>query len=189
MTHTTSKPPKGHGTASYDSKAEASASHLLAAHGIVRESGLLPVNFKDADGEQFAAKPDFIHSATGVYFEFKDSFLNGTKTKGTAERQHQASRSGSPGFKDLSFSWSNSAVKLGIVQEGIAAAGGALVALFWHEPDRKTIGRLNRKGIFWTVYGSPSWRSLLGFLKMRSHGLPVTLAFANEAGRPMHAFR
>lgn len=189
LTHTTQKPTQGHGTASYDSRAEASASHLLATHGIVRdESGLLPTTFRDADGRQFAAKPDFIHPPTGIYFEFKDSFLNGTKTKTTAERQHQSSRSKSPGYKDLKFSWSNSAVKLALVQEGMADAGRALIALFWHEPDQKTIGRMNRQGIFWTVYDSPSWRSLLGFLKMRSHGIPVTLSFTNGAGSVAHTF-
>lgn len=172
----------GHGGASYDSESEAQASHILAEHGIVRDtSGFLPVWFHDADGQRFQAKADFIHPATGVRFEFKDSFLNGTKTKATAESQHAASRTSSPALRHLKFSWSNSVAKLATVQDGIASTGGALVALFWREPDPATVARLNRRGVFWTVYGSPSWRSLVGFLKLRAAGIRASLSYADGA--------
>lgn len=180
----------GHGGASYDSESEARASHVLATHGIVRDtSGFLPVWFHDADGQPFRAKADFIHPPTGVRFEFKNSFLNPVKTQATATSQYASSRCSSESMRYLKFSWSNAAPKLALVQDGMARAGGALVALLWREPDAATIKGLNKRGTFWVVYGSPAWRSLLGFLTLRAHGLAATLTFSDDHGQPVHTFR
>jgi hypothetical protein len=173
----------------FDSQLEASASVVLSPHGIVRASGLLPGVFYDANRCPFNAKADFVHIPTGVLFELKDAHLNGATTQAAAANKCRSSRSrGSARWRQIECGWNHAAAKLAHVQEGIATAGGALVALFWNEPDPATVKRLNTRGTFWVVYGSPAWRSLLGFLKLAGHGLPVSLTYRDDLGEPLHIF-
>jgi hypothetical protein len=179
----------GYGGHRYDSKLEAEASFALAGCSIVRDASTLPIPFRDADGKTFNAKADFIHPPTGIRFELKGHFLNSTKTQATAESQYEASRTTSDLWRKLRFSWSNSAVKLHIVQGGIATSGRTLIPVFWSEPDEETRGRLRRNGTFWLVYGSRGWRQLMAFLKLAAHGLACSLTFRDDAGNPLHEFR
>lgn len=164
----------------FDSQLEADASKLLAEHGIVRAAGVLPVTFYDANGAPFKARADFIHAPTGVLFELKHSSVNGAGTQARAANKRRKAWSDERNTR-VECDWNHAAEKLALVQEGIARAGGALVALFWHEPDADTIKRLHRRGTFWTVYGSPSWRSFVGFLKLRAAGIRASLAYADGA--------
>lgn len=165
----------------FDSQLEADASKLLAEHGIVRAAGVLPMTFYDANGAPFKARADFIHAPTGVLFELKDSSVNETGSQARAATKRREWRGGHERHSRIQCDWNHSAAKLALVQEGMARAGGALVALFWHEPDSATVARLNRRGTFWTVYGSRSWRSLVGFLKLRAAGVRASLAYADGA--------
>lgn len=178
----------GFNGASHDSKSEAKASFFLADFGIFASHSYLPLEFLDSTGEAFRAKSDFHHAPTGVLFEFKDSSVNGVGTKAVSQRSIANSRSTSERAKALNFGWNHSAEKLGIVQRGISGAGGALVALFGKTPDDKAIKRLNKRGIFWLVLGSPGFRLFTNMLKLTSAGLACWLTYTDDDGQPLHQF-
>ena len=171
----------------FDSALEARAAEALAPHGIVRADGLLSQTFFDSNGSPFRARADFCHQATGMLFELKDSFLNEATSQATANNKRRVWLGTNEHYRQIRCDWNHSASKLATVQEGVAATGGALVALFWNEPDAETVARLNRRGAFWLVYGSLGWRNLLAFLRLKSHGLAVTLTFGAN-GTPAHEF-
>lgn len=170
----------------FDSTLERDASKLLAPQGIVRARGVLPMTFYDSNGAPFKAKADFIHEPTGVLFELKHSSVNDVGTQARAAVKRRKAE-GNERHRWIQCDWNHSAAKLALVQEGVARAGGALVALFWHEPDPATVCRLNKRGTFWTVYRSPAWESFVAFLKLRAHGLPVSLTYSAQ-GSCSHLF-
>ena len=162
----------------FDSALEARAASVLAPHGFVRVADAIPLTFYDPEGCRFEARADFRHQPTGLLIELKDSFLNETGTKARADRKRRGWRGTNARYEQLQCGWNHSYVKLSTVQLGVAEAGGALVALFWNEPDADTISRMRRRGTFWVVHGSPGWVNLLRFLTIRSNGVPIRLEYS-----------
>jgi hypothetical protein len=180
----------GHAGNIHESAAEAEASFILAQAAIVKAGGFLPLTFADSNGEAFRAKPDFQNAPTGVWFEFKVNSLNGVASQATSRSQLAGSLSKSATYKAITFGWNHSAEKVSITQASIAEAGRALVLVFAKTPDASTIKRLNSRNVFWLVLGSPQWRQFTSFLKLASHGLPVSMTYSHpESGKPLHEFR
>jgi hypothetical protein len=104
---------------SYDSKAEKAAFPHFQRLGCIRASGHYPQRFRDADGTEFRACPDFFHPASGCWIEYKAAPLNSRTTKATADRA-EASQLKRKGFLTrydwLQCGWNHSKAKQAIVQ-------------------------------------------------------------------------
>lgn len=103
----------------YDSKAEEAAAPDFARLGCIRASGHYPQTFRDADGTEFRACPDFFHPASGCWIEFKAGPLNSKKTKANADRAIASKQEfkGSLTLYDwLQHGWHHSKTKQAIVQ-------------------------------------------------------------------------
>ena len=69
----------------YRSIAEAAISFPLYDLGIVSRDDYYPQSFVDGEGTAFKAMSDFYCPVTNIFFEFKSGYLNGIKSKSTAD--------------------------------------------------------------------------------------------------------
>jgi len=77
----------------FSSIAEAKADAIFTALGCIRCESFLPYFpdlFKDANGDEFKALPDYYHPATNTFFEYKTCALNGKKSFKTADNKLRA---------------------------------------------------------------------------------------------------
>jgi hypothetical protein len=163
----------------YRSEAEAAISFPLYNLGIVSHDDYYPQSFTDDDGASFNAMSDFFCPLTGIFFEFKNGYLNGLKSKANADRAilafNKAKASGyinkrNEALKTLMAAWSASVPKFRMVQEQTAAAGGVVVMVFDCLPDADTVGRLTRAKVFWCVFGDEAWRAFISFRTLAKNG-------------------
>lgn len=163
----------------YRSEAEAAISFQLAEHGIVSHDAYYPQTFTDTNGDVFQAMSDFLCPYTGIWFEFKSGFMNGLKTKATADsamaRFEQSLASGyikarDRDYKKLEASWSASVKKFKAVQEQVAEAGRCVVLIFDAKPDEDTIKRLNTAKVFWCIYGDEHFSKFMSFRTCAKNG-------------------
>jgi len=163
----------------HKSAAEAKASFQLFKYGIVPCEDKFEQEFIDAEGKTFRACPDFVHSATGVFFEFKTRKLNGKKTKTVADEAMRKVEEGiARGWiksKDLTFkrlenAWNHSIQKVAAVARQLPPST-PLVLLYEDEQDLNEERRCARNGVFMLSLKNLSVFTM--FLKMASIGLAV----------------
>lgn len=110
----------GHGGQPFDSAAEAKASFRFAELGCIPCKQTFPQIFKDSEGTEFQAKPDFYHPGSKLYIEFKCATLNGRKTKANADKQ-EADKLQFKGFLSdfdrINLQWNHAKQKHAIVQK------------------------------------------------------------------------
>lgn len=163
----------------YRSAPEAALSFPLYDLGIVSRDDYYPQAFTDDEGTPFEAMSDFHCPLTGIFFEFKNGYLNGLKSKSNADKAMAVFRKakaegyihkGNEALKSLMASWSASVPKFRMVQEQLAASGHCAVMVFNQLPDDQTVGRLSRSGAFWCVFGDDDWQAFQSFRTLAKHG-------------------
>ena len=156
----------------YRSISEAAISFPFYNLGIVSRDAYYPHAFVDDEGTSFEAMSDFYCPLTGIFFEFKNGFQNGIKTKASANKALAAfNKADARGFitkknraiKTLEAAWSASVQKFRMVQNQLAASGHCTVMVYDTLPDEKTIGRLTRTQAFWCIFGDTDWRAFMQF--------------------------
>lgn len=163
----------------YRSIAEAAISFPLYNLGIVSRDAYYPTCFVDDEGTTFDAMSDFYCPITGIFFEFKNGFLNGIKSKANANKAKAAfNKADALGYitkknraiETLKAAWSASVPKFRMVQDQLAASGHCAVMVYDALPDAATQGRLRRSNAFWCVFGDPTWQAFQQFRTLARHG-------------------
>ena len=163
----------------YRSIAEAAISFPLYDLGIVSRDAYYPHCFVDDEGTSFKAMSDFYCPITNIFFEFKNGYLNGIKSKATADNNLAAfNKADALGFitkknrniMTLKAAWSASVPKFCMVQNQLADSGHCVVMVYDVLPDDKTQGRLSRSGAFWCVLGDTTWRAFQQFRTLAKYG-------------------
>jgi len=176
----------------YRSIAEAAISFPLFDLGIVSRDAYYPHPFVDDEGTTFDAMSDFYCPLTGIFFEFKNGFQNGIKTKATANNKlaafHKADALGFITKKNRAISilesaWSSSVQKFRLVQTQLAATGHCVVMIYDTLPDADTQARLRRTKAFWCVFGDDDWRAFQQFRTL------ARLGFRTEYNIKGHGFK
>lgn len=109
----------GYGGQPYDSKAEAKVSFRFAELGCFPCKTKFQQTFKDADGTEFRACPDFYHAGSSLYLEFKAHTLNSRTTKTIADKRVAEKleyKGVLSSFDRLNLQWNHSKAKHAIVQ-------------------------------------------------------------------------
>ena len=175
----TFKSTQGAAGITYRSIAEAAISFPLYDLGIVSRDDYYPQSFVDSEGTAFNAMSDFYCPITNIFFEFKNGFLNGIKSKATADSNLAAlNKSDSMGYitkknrniRTLEAAWSASVPKFCMVQDQLAVSGNCAVMVYDVLPDAATQGRLRRSGAFWCVFGDITWRAFQQFRTLAKYG-------------------
>jgi hypothetical protein len=178
MSYDPSQPLIGVTGEAHLSAAEAEASYQLAPLGIVPCTDFYPVTFQDAEGAPFRAKSDFIHSASGVLFEYKCGKLNSLKHQRSAcSAQARYQKRKARGFINarnrqaemLKAGWNHSLKKQAAVVAALTPA--KVVLILKEEPDAKQAERLAKAGVFWRTLKNVPGYAL--FLRLASLGLAV----------------
>lgn len=196
----TFKPTLGAAGITYRSIAEAAISFPFYDLGIVSCDAYYPQSFVDDEGTSFEAMSDFYCPLTGIYFEFKNGFQNGIKTKATAIKKkaafHKADALGyitkdNRAISILEAAWSASVPKFCMVQNQLAASGHCAVMVYDTLPGADTQGRLRRSGAFWCVFGDTTWRAFQQFrtlakLGFRSEFIINGHTFTSHGGLVLH---
>lgn len=173
------KPTIGAAEITYRSKSEAEMSFLLQAYGIISHDAYYRLTFCDSEGTEFRAMSDFQCPYTGIYFEYKEGYMNGIRTKSNADRamcrfndQFAAGyiSQNHCDYTKLQASWSASVIKFKLVQNQLAESGGCVVLIFEKKPDSKTQGRLERANVFWCVYADEYFRRFMSFRTLARYG-------------------
>lgn len=163
----------GHGGSRYDSKAEATASYKLAELGFMRSNDKFTQTFKDAEGTEFRACPDFHHARYGLSLEFKAADLNGVKTKASADKQVADKMEWRGGFltmKDsLDYQWNHSRRKQAIVQTALTP-DRFIVCFAKAPPFSEALAYLKAGVVFCTLASLPSY---MGYVRLKQRGLAV----------------
>lgn len=131
------------------SKIEEQARKVLQPLGFIPYEAYLPGEFVDKEGQQFEAKSDFYHPATGIYLEVKDSSLNSKTSKATAEsamarvdpdRYWRAKT-----YYQIQNGWNHAAAKQSAVQHVLTPENFMIV--FVNKPDAKTMKLIEKYDI------------------------------------------
>lgn len=173
------KPTIGAADITYRSQAEAKISYMLYKLGFVSHDTFYPWPFVDSNGEQTRAKSDFICPITGIYLETKTGYMNGLKTKASADNaMARFNAKLAEGYINasnynhqlLQASWSDSVQKFKAVQYQSADRGRCVALIFDTKPDEETVKRLERAKVFWCVYGDEYFRRFMSFRTLAKHG-------------------
>lgn len=170
----------GHDGKPYDSVAEAKASFRFAELGCIPAKGTFDQTFSDADGTPFHAKPDFYHSLTGLYIEFKCATLNGVKTKANSEKQladKEAFKGNLTMFDRLKFGWNHARRKHAIVQRALTPRN--YIVVFDKPPAWQDAFDYYKAGIvFCPMSALPSY---LAKVRLAQRGVNVSFQLSYEA--------
>jgi hypothetical protein len=167
----------------FDSKSEATASHTFASLSCLPAKGTLPQTFKDADGIEFHAKADFIHTPTGVLIEYKNAPLNNKKTKRTSDNALE-SKLKFRGFLSLwdyiCHGWNHSKNKQAIVQKALTPQN--FIVVFDKPPALAEAYTYQQAGIVFIPMSALS--KYLSYVRLVKAGLAATfsLSYDTELG-------
>jgi hypothetical protein len=163
----------------HKSAAEAKASFKLHPHGWVPYEEKFPQKFIDDEGTEYAAMPDFIHTATGCYAEFKAHKLNGKKTRNSAFAamakvdneiaQGYLDPSKRP-YRELENAWHHSIQSMACKTAQLPSHT-PLVLIYEKQADLNEERRCARNGVF--VLSLENLHCFHGFLLFASLGLDV----------------
>lgn len=175
----------------HDSESEAKASFPLAALGFLQCNKRFATTFKDSEGTSFYACPDFHHARYNVYLEWKDSKLNGVRTKATSESQLSAQLMRRGGFNVmndfLKYGWNHSRNKQAIVQ-ATYTPDRFIVCFATAPPFSEALAYLTAGVVFCTLSSLPSF---LGYVRLKQFGLSVGFSLdytlTDEATNHSHA--
>lgn len=163
----------------HKSAAEAKASFPLYKHGWVPCEIAFPQEFIDSEGSRYTAHPDFIHTATGFYAEFKAHRMNGKGTRRAAlAAMAQVDSDIASGFLDpakrpyraLQLGWNHS-IQTMACKTAQLPSETPLVLIYETRADLKEERRCARNGVF--MLSLDNLHSFNGFLLFASLGLDV----------------
>lgn len=161
----------GYGGTPFDSLAEAKASFRFAELSCFHAKSKFSQTFKDMEGTEFRACPDFYHARYGLYLEFKTATLNGVKTKASADKQlnEKEAFKGSLSLYDrLKLQWNHARRKHAIVQKALTPQN-YVVVFESAVPIAAAVDYINAGIVFCTLASLPSYLAKVRLAQLGLH--------------------